>query len=52
MREIYTRQARLLLDILDCLDHDALAEERLFALKGGTALNFLVLPFPRLSVDL
>ena len=52
MREVYTRQARLLLHILDCLEHDVPAKEPLFALKGGTALNFFVQPFPRLSVDI
>lgn len=52
MREIYTRQARLLLHILDCLEYETAAGDSLFALKGGTALNFFVQPFPRLSVDI
>ena len=52
MREVYTRQVRLLLHILDCLEHETPAGEPFFALKGGTALNFFVQPFPRLSVDI
>ena len=52
MREIYIRQARLLLRILDCLEYETPAGKPLFALKGGTALNFFVQPFPRLSVDI
>jgi predicted nucleotidyltransferase component of viral defense system len=52
MLEMYTRQARLLLHILDCLEYEAPAGEPFFALKGGTALNFFVQPFPRLSVDI
>jgi predicted nucleotidyltransferase component of viral defense system len=49
---MYTRQARLLLHILDCLKYETAAEEPFFALKGGTALNFFIQPFPRLSVDI
>ena len=52
MREIYTKQARLLLHILACLEDETSAGEPFFALKGGTALNFFVRPFPRLSVDI
>ena len=52
MLEMYTRQARLLLHILNCLEYETSAGEPLFALKGGTALNFFVQPFPRLSVDI
>jgi len=52
MQEMYTRQARLLLHILDCLEYEDPAGEPFFALKGGTALNFFVQPFPRLSVDI
>ncbi|MDL2321615.1 nucleotidyl transferase AbiEii/AbiGii toxin family protein [Desulfosarcina sp. OttesenSCG-928-B08] len=50
--DVYARQARLLLHILSCLDYETLAGEPFFALKGGTALNFFVQPFPRLSVDI
>ena len=52
MQETYTRQARLLLRILDCLEYETSSKEPFFALKGGTALNFFVQPFPRLSVDI
>lgn len=52
MREVYARQVRLLLHILDCLEYETPAGEALFALKGGTALSFFVQPFPRLSVDI
>lgn len=52
MREVYTRQVRLLLHILNCLEYETPAGEPFFALKGGTALNFFVQPFPRLSVDI
>lgn len=41
------RQARLLAEILPFV-----ADERVFALKGGTAINFFVLDLPRLSVDI
>lgn len=44
---IFYRQADLLLRILP----DVLAEE-VFALKGGTAINFFVRDLPRLSVDI
>lgn len=46
-REIYERQVALLVRILPIL-----AEEKAFALKGGTAINLFVRDFPRLSVDL
>lgn len=52
MREMYTRQVRLLLHILDCLEYETPTGKPFFALKGGTALNFFVQPFPRLSVDI
>ena len=52
MREMYFLQARLLLHILECLEYETSTGEPLFALKGGTALNFFVQPFPRLSVDI
>ncbi|MDC7785377.1 nucleotidyl transferase AbiEii/AbiGii toxin family protein [Rhodoplanes sp. TEM] len=44
--EIYRRQAALLLRVLPLV-----AEERVFALKGGTAINLFVRDMPRLSVD-
>jgi hypothetical protein len=43
----YYRQARLLLRILPII-----ARYPLFALKGGTAINFFVRDLPRLSVDI
>lgn len=52
MRDIYTRQARLLLRVLAEFEHTDAGGNALFALKGGTALNFFVQPFPRLSVDI
>ena len=47
MNEIYRDQVRLLLQVLPLLSK---TEE--FALKGGTAINFFVRDFPRLSVDI
>lgn len=52
MREMYTRQARLLFSVLECLECDRPEGTPFFALNGGTALNFFVQPFPRLSVDI
>lgn len=46
-RETYARQVALLMRILPLL-----AEEEVFALKGGTAINLFVRDAPRLSVDL
>ena len=43
----YYRQVELLLSVLP-----AVASERCFALKGGTAINLFVRDFPRLSVDI
>lgn len=43
----YFRQVALLLEALP-----AVAPESCFALKGGTAINLFVQPFPRLSVDI
>lgn len=43
----YHRQVALLLSALP-----AVASERCFALKGGTAINLFVRDFPRLSVDI
>ena len=47
MDSIFFRQAELLLRILPLVDR-----EDVFALKGGTAINFFVRDFPRLSVDI
>ncbi len=43
----YYRQVALLLSALP-----AVASERCFALKGGTAINLFIRDFPRLSVDI
>lgn len=43
----YFKQASLMLESLP-----AVAEEKCFALKGGTAINFFVRDMPRLSVDI
>lgn len=45
--EQYVAQVTLL---LDCLT--ALKDQQLFALKGGTAINFFICNLPRLSVDI
>lgn len=47
MYEMYRAQARLLLHILPMIK-----KYRRLALKGGTALNFFIQNFPRLSVDI
>jgi len=44
---IFFKQAELLLRILPLI-----LKEDVFALKGGTAINFFVQDFPRLSVDI
>jgi len=44
---VFFRQAELLLRILPMIH-----KEDMFALKGGTAINFLVRDLPRLSVDI
>ena len=44
---IYKRQAELLLKILPYI-----MREEVFALKGGTAINFFWRDYPRLSVDI
>ncbi len=44
---VYYRQAELVLDVLPFIHR-----EPVFALKGGTALNFFVRNLPRLSVDI
>lgn len=43
---LYYGQAELVLDVLPFIDR-----EEVFALKGGTALNYFVRDLPRLSVD-
>ena len=45
--ERYKKQVDLLLDVLPFV-----ARQRVFGLKGGTAINLFHLPFPRLSVDI
>ncbi|MEO8231466.1 MAG: nucleotidyl transferase AbiEii/AbiGii toxin family protein [Ignavibacteriota bacterium] len=45
--EKYLKQAKLLLRVLP-----QIAREEVFALKGGTAINFFWRDFPRLSVDI
>jgi predicted nucleotidyltransferase component of viral defense system len=47
MKEVYLNQVRLLLRVLPVV-----AQESCFALKGGTAINFFIRDFPRLSVDI
>jgi predicted nucleotidyltransferase component of viral defense system len=44
---LYRPQVVLLMDVLPLV-----AEERCFALKGGTAINLFVRDLPRLSVDI
>ena len=44
---VFFRQAKLLLRILPLIH-----KEDIFALKGGTAINFFVRDLPRLSVDI
>jgi len=46
-RDIYRRQAALLVRVLPHV-----AEEKSFALKGGTAINLFIRNMPRLSVDI
>lgn len=46
-KEQYILQVNLL---LNCLP--ALREQNIFALKGGTAINFFIRDLPRLSVDI
>ncbi len=43
----YFRQAELLLRVLPLVDR-----ETVFALKGGTAINFFIRDLPRISVDI
>jgi predicted nucleotidyltransferase component of viral defense system len=44
---IYYKQAELVLRILPYV-----GAEKVFALKGGTAINFFVRDLPRISVDI
>ncbi len=44
---LYYKQVRLLMSILPLV-----AEEKMFALKGGTAINLFIRNMPRLSVDI
>ncbi len=44
---VYYKQAELLLRVLPFVE-----AEQVFALKGGTAINFFVRDLPRLSVDI
>lgn len=45
--DFYEKQVRLLLKVLPIV-----ATEKIFALKGGTAINFFIRDLPRLSVDI
>src|SRR4030042_4731537 len=44
---VFFRQAELLLRVLPFVN-----EDEIFALKGGTAINFFLRDLPRLSVDI
>jgi len=44
---VFFRQAELLLRILPLI-----RREEVFALKGGTAINFFIRDLPRISVDI
>lgn len=45
--DFYEKQVKLLLKVLPIV-----ATEKIFALKGGTAINFFIRELPRLSVDI
>lgn len=47
MLDRYLDQVRLLIDVLPYI-----AQEEVFALKGGTAINLFYRDMPRLSVDI
>ena len=47
MNDLYKKQAELLLRVLP-----SVMREDVFALKGGTAINFFWRELPRLSVDI
>ena len=44
---VYYQQVKLLIRMLPVV-----AKEKVFALKGGTAINLFIREFPRLSVDI
>lgn len=44
---VFFKQAELLLRVLPFID-----KESVFALKGGTAINFFIRDMPRISVDI
>ena len=46
-KTLYFKQAELLLQVLPIIN-----KHKVFALKGGTAINFFVRNLPRLSVDI
>ncbi len=50
VRDTYEKTLRLV-EILQFIDSDTLLLEAL-ALKGGTAINLMIIPLPRLSVDI
>ena len=47
IHQIYRKQAELILRLLPVID-----TEKVFALKGGTAINFFIRDMPRFSVDI
>lgn len=47
MKSLYFNQANLLLELVPFLNN-----EKDFALKGGSAINYFVRDYPRLSVDI
>lgn len=47
MKKAFLEQSKLVMDVLPFI-----AEEKIFALKGGTAINFFIRDLPRLSVDI
>lgn len=47
MKNNYEKQVELLLNVLSII-----SQSKLFALKGGTAINFFLREVPRLSVDI
>ncbi len=47
MNKVFLAQSKLVMDVLPFI-----AEEKVFALKGGTAINFFIRDLPRLSVDI
>lgn len=47
MKKAFLEQSKLVMDVLPFI-----SEEKVFALKGGTAINFFIRDLPRLSVDI